>query len=210
MLKKCNKCSFSIKNCYCKEIIPIDTNVKIIILIHPKEARHQKTGTGKLTHLSIKDSELIKGIDFTDNIRVNELINNKSYFPVLLYPSNNALNIDDKAFYNSLNNKKLLIFILDGTWWQAKVMIRESKNLHLIPHLSFKKKYISKFFFKKQPKKNYLSTIESVYYLLLSLKKNNIVNKSAKYENLMSVFNKMINQQLQFWTGIDKNKRNQN
>ncbi|OHD37644.1 MAG: hypothetical protein A2Y30_10825 [Spirochaetes bacterium GWE1_32_154] len=202
---KCYKCLFSQTNCFCNDIIPIDTNVKIVILIHPMEAKNQRTGTGRLTHLSINDSELIIGIDFTNNKRVNELINDKTFYPVLLYPSDKALNIEDKTFYNSLENKKLLIFILDGTWWHARVMLRESSNLMQIPHISFEQKYTSKYFFKKQPKENYLSTIECVYYLLSSLKENNLANKSANYQNLMSIFDRLISQQRQFWGGNDKN-----
>jgi len=141
------------KHCLCNDIIPIDSGIKVVILIHPREAQKQKTGTGRLTHLSIKDSELIRGIDFTNHPRVNELINDPSYFPVLLYPTDDAIKIEDKSLRESLNNKKLLVFILDGTWWHASVMVKESKNIQKLPHITFEEKHISKYIFKKQPRK---------------------------------------------------------
>ena len=205
MFKKCYKCSLSVKNCFCNEIQVIDSNIKIVILMHPKEAKHQKTGTGRLTHLALKDSELIIGINFSNNKRVNDLINDNSYFPLLLYPSANSLNIEDGLVNTTISNKKLLIFIIDGTWNHARIMMRESKFLYAIPHISFKKNYISKYFFKKQPKLNCLSTIESAYYLLITLKENKLVNQTANYENLMVIFQKMVNKQVQFFKGTDKN-----
>ena len=49
--------------------------------MHPKEAYKQKIGTGRLTHLSLIDSELIIGVDFTENDAVNSYINNPAYYP---------------------------------------------------------------------------------------------------------------------------------
>ncbi len=193
---------------FCNEIIPVDTHIKFIILIHPKESKRQKTGTGRLTNVIIKDSEIIQGIDFTESNRVNDLLNDHSYYSVLLFPKPNSLFVEDKGFSDTLNDRKLLVFIIDGTWLNAQSIIRKSKNLQMIPSISFKKKYISKYVFKKQPKNYYLSTIESVYYLLKALKDQNLVNIHANYESLMVVFMKMVNIQLCFWKGDDKNKKN--
>ena len=90
MAEKCYKCFRPMETCYCKHIVPIETGVKFVFLIHPKEAYKQKTGTGRLAHLSLPDSELIIGIDFTHNKRLNELINNPEYFPVVMYPGKDA------------------------------------------------------------------------------------------------------------------------
>ena len=55
----------------CDMIIPADTGIKFVFLMHPKEAYHQKTGTGRLTNISLCDSEIIIGIDFSENARLN-------------------------------------------------------------------------------------------------------------------------------------------
>jgi len=203
MFNRCYKCFYSKKTCRCKDIIAIETNIKFVILIHPKEALKQKTGTGRLTHLFLNNSELITGIDFSTSNRVNELIKDPAFFSTLLYPSNKALFIEN----NTLNERKLLIFILDGTWCNVKVMLRESNNLNKLPFISFNSKYISKYKFKKQPKRFCLSTIESAYYILQYLKKNNIANHNAKYENMMTFFSKIVQNQSSYWKGIDKNAK---
>ncbi len=201
MFKKCYNCFYSKKTCQCKDIVAIKTNIKFIILIHPKEALKQKTGTGRLTHLFLNNSELITGVNFSTNSRVNELINDPAYFPALLYPSDKALPIENKI----LNKRKLLIFILDGTWYNAKVMLRESSNLKKLPCISFTSKHISKYKFKKQPKNYCLSTIESAYYILQSLKEKNIANQDAEHESMMSFFTKIVENQSSYWKGVDKN-----
>ena len=59
--------------------------------------------------------------------------------------------------------------------------------------------YISQFTFKTQPEEGYISTIESVYYLLQEFREENLLaaQVSPKHiDNLMILFNKMVNFQL--------------
>ena len=85
-LNKCYKCFRPFETCYCKDIVSIKTGIKFVFLMHPKEAYKQKTGTGRLAHLTLEDSEIIVGVDFTDNPRLNTLITDEKYFPVVMYP----------------------------------------------------------------------------------------------------------------------------
>jgi len=42
--------------------------------MHPKEYKREKIGTGLMTQLQLENSEIIVGIDFTNNKRVNEIL----------------------------------------------------------------------------------------------------------------------------------------
>ncbi|HPO02271.1 MAG TPA: DTW domain-containing protein, partial [Treponemataceae bacterium] len=66
MFKRCYRCYKPQKACLCDYIRPIDTGIKFVLLMHPKEAYQQKTGTGRLASQSLIDSEILIGIDFTD------------------------------------------------------------------------------------------------------------------------------------------------
>jgi len=56
----------------CKHTIePLKTNTKFVILMHPKEFKKTKNGTGHLTNNSLENCELHIGIDFTHNDRIN-------------------------------------------------------------------------------------------------------------------------------------------
>lgn len=207
MSDKCYKCFRSLKACCCKDIKTIDTGIKFVFLMHPKEAFKQKTGTGRLAALSLKDSEIIIGIDFTKNERLNELIsaqNNqpgygdgRGYMPVVLYPAQDAYFTDSPNFRTTLGTRKLLVIVVDATWFFAHKMILLSKNLHALPKLSFRNAYRSQFRIKRQPQPACLSTIESAYYLLEELKTASIAKHSADTTGLMDVFRKMVDYQLE-------------
>ena len=65
--------------------------------MHPKEAYKQKTGTGRLAHLTLENSEILIGINFTQNARLKELLADERYFPVLLYPGEDAYTAESLA-----------------------------------------------------------------------------------------------------------------
>ena len=194
-IRKCYKCFRPKSSCSCENIkASIKTNTKFVILMHPKEFRKTKNGTGYMTKNSIENSEIIIGIDFSDNKRVNELINNQSYSPYLLYPHKNSIKIN-KEIIN--DNKKLLIFILDSTWPCSKKMLKLSSNLQNIPKLSFEHDLKSSFKFKTQPKDYCLSTIESTFCLLQELNKQNLEDiKSDDLDSFLNPFEKMVEYQL--------------
>jgi DTW domain-containing protein YfiP len=165
--------------------------------MHPKEAYRQKTGTGRLTALSLKDAEIIIGIDFTNNARLNELISDtKTFFPVLLYPAKDAYFTDTPAFREAIGKRKLLVIVVDATWFFAHKIVVLSGNLHALPKLSFKNAYRSQFEFKRQPAPECLSTIESTYYLAEELKAAGIANPDADVSGMMRTFHDMVSYQL--------------
>jgi DTW domain-containing protein YfiP len=165
--------------------------------MHPKEAYRQKTGTGRLTALSLKEAEIIIGIDFTNNARLNELIRDtKTYFPVLLYPAKDAYYTDTPTFREAIGKRKLLVIVVDATWFFAHKIVVLSGNLHALPKLSFKNAYRSQFEFKRQPAPECLSTIESTYYLVEELKAAGIANPAAEVSGMMRTFHEMVSYQL--------------
>ena len=197
---RCMKCFRPVKTCYCKYIEPFDSGVKFVFLMHPKEAFKQRTGTGRLAHLTLKNSELIIGVDFTENERLNNLLNNHDYIPLLLYPGKDAWSAktetESNALKEMLGNKTLLVIVIDSTWFFAKKILRLSKNIQNLQKLSFRAGYKSQFQFKTQPEEGCLSTIESCYYLINELKSAGIC-KDVSAEPLMDIFKRMVAFQLE-------------
>lgn len=197
MFRRCYRCYRPVESCFCNRIQPADTGIKFVLLMHPKEAYRQKTGTGRLTALSLKEAEIIIGIDFTNNNRLNELINDtETYFPVLLYPAKDAYFTDTPTFRDAIGKRKLLVIVVDATWFFAHKIVVLSGNLHTLPKLSFKNAYRSQFEFKRQPAPECLSTIESTYYLVEELKAAGIANPDADVSGMMRTFHDMVHYQL--------------
>ena len=64
----CYKCYRPKTSCICEHVInPIKTNTKFVILMHPKEYRKTKNGTGHMTNNSLENCELHVGIDFSNH-----------------------------------------------------------------------------------------------------------------------------------------------
>ncbi|MBU2922308.1 DTW domain-containing protein [Winogradskyella psychrotolerans] len=183
--------------CICKHISPFQTKTRFIILMHPKEYKKEKNGTGHMTNLQLENSEIIVGIDFTNNKRVNDILSNeKSAF--LLYPGKDNFNLSIKksSEINSFMEGTPHIFILDGTWPCARKMLKLSKNLQKLKRVSFDNKIKSKFIIKQQPESLCLSTIESVYTVLNLLKEGNV--EQCETKDFLIPFEKMIDYQLDY------------
>ncbi len=191
----CYRCFKSKEACLCPYIKSIDTGIKFVILIHPREARLMRTGTGRITHLSLKDSELIQGIDFTENERVRELLSDGNYFPMLLYPGKDAMTTSTPGFRERLEGRKPMVILLDGTWNEAKNMLKYSPNLQTLPRLSFNRGYRTRFVFKREPTPDAISTIESCYYLIQEMGEIGMARTEGS-ENLMALFDRMVKFQL--------------
>ena len=76
--------------CICKHISPFQTKTRFIILMHPKEYKKEKNGTGHMTKLQLENSEIIVGVDFTNNNRVNEILSKIESCFFLLYPGKDS------------------------------------------------------------------------------------------------------------------------
>lgn len=153
--------------------------------MHPLEFKNQKTGTGRLTHLGLNNSEVITGVDFTQNHRVNELITNKKC--VLLYPGEDAENLSEKK---EAGLDFDTVFLIDGTWPCAKKILRLSFNLQKLPKIAFHTKLKSKFYIKQQPHQDCLSTIEATSELI------KVLGEDLDHDLFLRPFQEMIKKQV--------------
>lgn len=195
---KCYTCMRPTRTCICGYLNPIDTKTRFIILMHPKEYRKERVGTGRMTQLQLQNSEIIIGVDFTNNTRVNEILTNKISTSFLLYPGKNNFNLSTKnsAELNTHIGDNAYLFLLDGTWHWARKMLKLSKNLQQLKRVSFDNKIQSKFIVKQQPAPLCLSTIESVYTVLNLLKGGDLEHCDTK--DFLVPFEKMIDFQLDY------------
>ena len=165
--------------------------------MHPKEYRKEKNATGRMTQLQLKNSEIIVGVDFTNNNRVNEILNDEKSSSFLLYPGKENFNLSTShsSEINSFMGTTPYIFLLDGTWPCARKMLKLSKNLQQLKRVSFDNKIKSKFIIKQQPESLCLSTIESVYTVINLLKEGCLEKCDTK--DFLIPFVKMIEYQVE-------------
>jgi DTW domain-containing protein YfiP len=151
------------------------TRTKFVYLMHPKEFKHEKAGTGRLTHLCLATSEIHMGLTFDTHERVQALIADPANFPVLVYPGPTARNLTTGALSETdLGGRRLVLFLLDGTWSGARKMLRLSPSLQRLPRVMFTPSAPSRFIIKQQPQAGCLSTLETTHELLVALEKSGL------------------------------------
>jgi DTW domain-containing protein YfiP len=165
--------------------------------MHPKEFKKTKNGTGHFTHLSLPNSEIFVGIDFTHDRRIQQIIDDPNHMCYVLYPSPTSINLNANHF--DTQGKTLILFLIDSTWPCSRAILTASPNIDGLPKLSFTHTEVSKFTFKTQPKAYCLSTIESTLIVLKLLNKHRIETiEPSKLEQFLHPFEKMVSYQLSF------------
>jgi DTW domain-containing protein len=188
----CYRCFWPQTLCWCPSIQPMDTHTRFVFLMHPKEFKQEKAGTGRLTHLSLVQSELHMGIGFDDHPRVQALLADPANFPVLLYPGAGARNLSVGGLSAAdLGGRRLVIFLLDGTWACARKMLRLSPSLQRLPRVMFTAETaVSRYVIKQQPQDGCLSTLEATHEVLLALERSGL-DHYPRPDQLLELFQRM-------------------
>ncbi len=198
----CVRCIQPDFSCYCRHLQPFDCQMKFVILIHPIEVK-RRIATGRMSHLSLKNSHLIMGQNYSENPEVNSILNDPQYFSVMLYPGQksknlSAMTISERALLFP-TGKKLAIFVIDGTWATARKMVYQSSNLSSLPRICFTPPHPSQFRVRKQPNEACYSTIEAIHQTIeLVGQTQGYSVESREHDSLTTVFDAMVTRQLEF------------
>ena len=169
--------------------------------MHPMEAKKEKQGTGRICLATLSNSHMIMGVDFTEDVEVNALINDPNNYCFTMYPGEKSLNVSehDVAPLKSLldEKKNIVLFLIDGTWPCAKKMMRLSKNIKALPRISFTATHTSIFEIKEQPADYCLSTLESIHFFIQECNRRGVEETHKAEDNLIETFKAMINFQME-------------
>jgi DTW domain-containing protein YfiP len=198
--KNCSVCGFSKKTCYCHLIKSFDSKIIFAILIHKLEIE-RKIATGMLSHLILKNSYLVPGHDYTNDETVNQLIDNSQNHCVVLYPGDNSIDLSRLSNEEKTkivpSGKQLVVIVIDGTWRTAKQTMRLSKNLAVLPKISFSHGAPSNFRVRKQPSSDFYSTVEAIHNTIELLEDSQGFNTgSREHDNLLEVFDYIVDTQI--------------
>ena len=198
----CSACLQPGFSCYCSHVQKFDPKIEFVILIHPIEVR-RRIATGRMSHLCLEGSSLIHGQDYSNNLQVNQRIQNPNNQCFILYPHIQSKNLSSLSVAEKSQlinpSKKTVLFIIDGTWATAKKMLHQSQNLHQLPKLCFSPQKPSTFRVRKQPAEGCYSTIEAIHQVIdLIGDQCGFNTKSKEHDKLLFVFDKMVERQLYF------------
>jgi len=186
--EKCYHCYRPSSSCMCGYICERETKTRFVILMHPKEFRKTKNGTGHFTNLSLKNCELHVGVDFTEHKVVNNILNDPKNQCYVLYPSESSINLNTQNI--EVEQKQTVIFLIDSTWPCSRALLKQSPNIDALKKVSFTHTKSSAFKFKEQPNEYSLSTMESTLCLLELLNEHEV--EALDLQGFLLPFEKMV------------------
>jgi DTW domain-containing protein YfiP len=192
----CVRCLRAESVCYCADIERFRPGFETVLLQHPRERRNS-IGTARLAHLCVENSRLVHGMSFDADPEVGALLDSPAHYCVVVFPGESALNIDENREelfrrVDEIPDRILAVFVIDGTWSQAKGMLRRSPRVASLPRISFTAREPSGYRVRRQPAPACLSTVEAVYRVVQALE------PTPKAENLLTVFAKIVERQVEY------------
>jgi DTW domain-containing protein len=190
--------------CYCAYVKPFEAGPLLVVLVHPKETR-KRIGTNRMVQLGVSNSLRFMGTGEQLDVdpRIESLLRNPKYYPMVLYPGSAAIDLDSDSqgrapLTEALRaGKRLLIFVIDGTWDLAQQMLHRSPRLQALPQLMFRPETPSSYRIRRQPGKICLSTVEAVHALLDRLDRLGTYPLPARgHDGLLEVFDQMVERQI--------------
>lgn len=187
----CYRCFWPEHLCWCGSIAPMPTRTKFVFLMHPHELKRVRVNTGRLTHLCLADSVIHVGIKFDEHEAVQALIQDPGNFPVLVYPGKQARDLSTgELSATDFAGRRLVVFLLDGTWHTARKTLRASPSLERLPRIMFSNAARSRYVIKKQPEPGCLSTLEATHELLVALERAGL-DRYPLPDQLLGLFRRM-------------------
>lgn len=179
----CNKCGLPKINCICDRAPEIKTNAKIWILSTEKEF-YRASNTARLLKLVNPHSTEIFLWERTKKPeKLIENINNERYETYLLFPVEDEQVQCRKVEYK--NTGKIPAFILiDGTWKEARKILRKSDYLNKLPRISLEPNFKSQYDLRRGAAEGNLCTIEAAAEVLR-------INKEIENSQFIDEFYKL-------------------
>ncbi|TSC20905.1 tRNA-uridine aminocarboxypropyltransferase [Corallococcus sp. Z5C101001] len=180
----CIRCLRPESACYCAHVPQLQTRTRVVFLQHPRE-RRVAIGTARMAHLSLPNSELHRGVDFTGHARLEELARRPERVAVL-FPGEDAISVEEAQA-----NPPETLIVVDGTWPQAKKVVMRNPVLAALPRIGFVPRRPSNYRIRAEPADHCVSTIEAVAEILGQLE-----GKPDYFDRMLGAFEFMVDTQL--------------
>ncbi|PAB59052.1 tRNA-uridine aminocarboxypropyltransferase [Anaeromicrobium sediminis] len=180
--KSCNNCGLPLVTCICDKYEKINTEAEFVILSTLREVK-KPSNTARLLKLLNEDKTKILIWERTGEPKeLIHMIDNPKYDPYIVFPIyNEELEKRKKSFNRS---EKIPLFILiDGTWKEARRILRKSYYLDKLPILPLEGKLKTEYDLRRGIES--LCTIEACIELL---KMNNESVEAQRVNDIFHLF----------------------
>lgn len=177
-LDPCLECFLHKDRCICQSIPSLNLKTKITLIIHAKELK-RTTNTGRLALKALINSEMkIRGQE-REVMDLSSLLS-PNYRTWLFYPSDNALELDEKLVHES--DLPIQLLVPDGNWRQASKVHYRHPELSHIPRVKISTPNLSQHHIRPETTEAGMATMEAIAKAL------GIIEGAEVEEKLMKVF----------------------
>lgn len=181
--RTCYACFRPEAYCYCSLLPRINNRTGIIILQHPRERFHP-IGTARIVERSLERVrvEIDHERRFARDSGALQLPPNTG----LLFPGRDSTQLAGLA----PEQRPEHLVVLDGTWHHASTLYRDVRALHRLPRFAFVPEEPSRYRLRREPQRDYVSTVEAVAQCLRLLEP-----ETRDVDRMLAVFHTMIDRQ---------------
>ncbi|EIE5867724.1 tRNA-uridine aminocarboxypropyltransferase [Vibrio alginolyticus] len=171
MSQPCPTCGFQF-NCMCSLMPKLTSEHNILLLMHPNELKRD-TNTGQLLEHCQLNIERVIWDRKQPPAELLSLLADPSRYPVLLFPCEESITLEDVVLQSQQQTKTPLFIILDATWQEARKMINKSLWLEGIPTMGLSASADSQYQLRRNQQQGNLCTFEVAAHLLGQLGEQN-------------------------------------
>ncbi|RTZ13816.1 DTW domain-containing protein [Vibrio aquaticus] len=177
----CPQCQLRFQ-CVCEQLPKLDSSIHFALLIHENE-QNRETNTGQW---------LLKSMPSTTSVHIWQrkspcpklvaLLENPRYQAYLLFPGDESIEVTRACAKAGETQTLPLFIVLDGTWQEAKKMLRKSPWLQSIPLAHVTPSKTSNYQLRRNQEEGHLCTLEVGCEVLSA------VGEKAQSEQLLQFF----------------------
>jgi DTW domain-containing protein YfiP len=182
----CAECLRPQSVCYCPHLTKIPTATRVVLLQHPRE-RDVAIGTARMASLCLPNSELHVGVDWSTSAPLARALADRARTAALLYPGEGAADV-----LRDPPQGPVTLVVVDGTWAQAKKIVRQNPILARLPRYAFTPPEPSQYRIRREPSLECVSTIEALVLVLGAIE-----GDPERFRALLAPFRAMIDAQIE-------------
>ncbi|OLF76578.1 hypothetical protein AWH60_07250 [Pseudoalteromonas haloplanktis] len=164
-MDRCDQCLIAKHYCICEGAEYASCNAAVCLLMYHNES-FKPSNTGRLIAEIIPDNHAFRWDRTSPDPALLALLNNDKYQPFVIFPAEDVETDRVVTQVETHAGKQPLFIFLDGTWREAKKMIRKSPYLDNLPVLSITAEKLSDYRLRVAPHAHQLGTAEVAIMVL--------------------------------------------
>jgi len=180
----CEGCERPPLVCICPQLVSHRPRTPVVVLQHPRE-RDNAIGTAWMVERSL-GAQRIVGVELENDPAFVAAISDPNAPAILLSPGESAIDLATDP-----PKGPVTLVVVDGTWSQAKKLLRVNPTLARLPRYAFQPSRPSNYRIRREPAEHCVSTIEATVEALGCLE-----GESDALKQVLAAFDAMVDHQI--------------